>query len=82
MSSLVSRGLAKLRSRLGREPAALLVAIALMFIGASPGSTGGGVKTVVFSLTVLATVSIVGDAIGWNWPGGRLPKGMSSGPPR
>jgi trk system potassium uptake protein TrkH len=41
------------------QPTTLLVAIALMFIGASPGSTGGGVKTVVFSLTVLATVSVV-----------------------
>lgn len=41
------------------RPSTKLVAIALMFIGASPGSTGGGVKTVVFALTVLATVSLV-----------------------
>jgi trk system potassium uptake protein TrkH len=30
-----------------------------MFIGASPGSTGGGIKTVVFALTVLAVTSLV-----------------------
>jgi trk system potassium uptake protein TrkH len=41
------------------RPATKLAAIALMFIGASPGSTGGGVKTVVFALTVLATASLV-----------------------
>ena len=34
--------------------AALFVTMALMFIGASPGSTGGGVKTTTFSITVAA----------------------------
>lgn len=34
--------------------AALFVTMALMFIGASPGSTGGGVKTTSFSITVAA----------------------------
>ncbi|MFG0333157.1 MAG: TrkH family potassium uptake protein, partial [Maioricimonas sp. JB049] len=43
------------------QPTSKLLAIALMFIGASPGSTGGGVKTVVFAITVLAVVSIVRD---------------------
>jgi trk system potassium uptake protein TrkH len=33
---------------------ALFVMMALMFIGASPGSTGGGVKTTTFSITVAA----------------------------
>ena len=33
---------------------ALFVMMALMFIGASPGSTGGGVKTTTFSVTVAA----------------------------
>jgi trk system potassium uptake protein TrkH len=33
---------------------ALFVTMALMFIGASPGSTGGGVKTTTFSITVAA----------------------------
>lgn len=41
------------------RPGTKLMAIALMFIGASPGSAGGGVKTVVFALTVLATASLV-----------------------
>ncbi|MCC7180583.1 MAG: hypothetical protein IT177_19545 [Acidobacteria bacterium] len=33
---------------------ALFLTMALMFIGASPGSTGGGVKTTTFSITVAA----------------------------
>jgi trk system potassium uptake protein TrkH len=36
------------------EPATLFVLMALMFIGASPGGTGGGVKTTTFSVTVAA----------------------------
>lgn len=35
------------------HPASKLLAIFLMFIGAAPGSTGGGIKTVVFAVTVL-----------------------------
>lgn len=34
--------------------AGLFVTMALMFIGASPGGTGGGVKTTTFSITVAA----------------------------
>ncbi len=41
------------------QPATKLHAIGLMFIGASPGSTGGGVKTVAFALAALALVSIL-----------------------
>jgi trk system potassium uptake protein TrkH len=42
--------------------AALFVTMALMFIGASPGSTGGGVKTTTFSITVAALwATIRGD---------------------
>lgn len=41
------------------QPATKLFAIFLMFIGASPGSTGGGVRTVCFALTTLALVSIL-----------------------
>lgn len=41
------------------RPATRLVGIALMFIGASPGSTGGGIKTVVFALLMLATAATV-----------------------
>ncbi|MEZ5286966.1 MAG: TrkH family potassium uptake protein [Vicinamibacterales bacterium] len=35
-------------------PPALFLTMALMFIGASPGSTGGGVKTTTFGITVAA----------------------------
>jgi trk system potassium uptake protein TrkH len=35
-------------------PAALFVLMALMFVGASPGSTGGGVKTSTFAITLAA----------------------------
>jgi len=35
------------------NPATKLFAIVLMFIGAAPGSTGGGVKTVVFAIIML-----------------------------
>ncbi len=35
------------------QPATKLMAIFLMFVGAAPGSTGGGVKTVVFAITML-----------------------------
>lgn len=35
------------------NPATKLLAIFLMFIGAAPGSTGGGIKTIVFALTLL-----------------------------
>ena len=41
------------------EPATKLFSIGLMFIGASPGSTGGGVKTVAIAIIVLALVSIL-----------------------
>lgn len=41
------------------QPSTRLVAIGMMFIGASPGSTGGGIKTVVFSLMLLATAATV-----------------------
>lgn len=39
------------------QPATKLFAVTLMFVGASPGSTGGGVKTVCFVLTVLVLFS-------------------------
>lgn len=42
---------------LGRT--SLLVAMLLMFIGASPGSTGGGVKTTTFSVLVLTIISMI-----------------------
>ncbi len=41
------------------HPATKLLGIGLMFIGASPGSTGGGVKTVAFALAVLGLMSVL-----------------------
>lgn len=38
----------------GLHPTTLFVMMALMFIGASPGGTGGGVKTTTFAITVAA----------------------------
>lgn len=35
------------------HPASKLLAIFLMFVGAAPGSTGGGVKTIVFAVVLL-----------------------------
>lgn len=39
----------------------LFLDIILMFIGASPGSTGGGIKTVTFAAIVLFTWSVIAD---------------------
>ncbi|WP_298863483.1 potassium transporter TrkG, partial [uncultured Gimesia sp.] len=41
------------------QPQSKLFAILLMFIGASPGSTGGGVKTVVIALALLSVWSLL-----------------------
>jgi trk system potassium uptake protein TrkH len=41
------------------QPATKLFAVLLMFIGASPGSTGGGVKTICFALAVVAVLSFL-----------------------
>lgn len=41
------------------QPATKLFAIGLMFIGAAPGSTGGGVKVAAIAIIVLALVSIL-----------------------
>lgn len=41
------------------QPATKLFSIGLMFIGASPGSTGGGVKTIAIAIIVLALIAIL-----------------------
>jgi len=41
------------------RPATLFMLIMLMFIGASPGSTGGGVKTVTFGIIIAAFFSML-----------------------
>jgi trk system potassium uptake protein TrkH len=40
-------------------PASLLVLMVLMFIGASPGSTGGGIKTTTFAVLALSVISML-----------------------
>ncbi len=40
-------------------PSSILVMMAMMFIGASPGSTGGGIKTTTFAVLVLSVVSML-----------------------
>ncbi len=39
--------------------ATVLISLVLMFIGASPGSTGGGIKTTTFSLLALTVISMI-----------------------
>lgn len=39
-------------------PATVLIYFVLMWIGASPASTGGGIKTTTFSLAIMNVVSI------------------------
>ncbi len=39
----------------GMETSALFMAIALMFVGASPGSTGGGIKTTTLRILLICT---------------------------
>lgn len=41
------------------RPATIFLVILLMFIGASPGSTGGGIKTSTFAVLILAVRSVV-----------------------
>lgn len=41
------------------RPATLFMLMILMFIGASPGSTGGGIKTVTFGVMIAAFVSMI-----------------------
>lgn len=41
--------------------AGLFITIALMFIGASPGSTGGGIKTTTFQIMIACTKAVLQD---------------------
>lgn len=43
----------------GLGPASVMVLMVLMFIGASPGSTGGGIKTTTFATLVLSVTSML-----------------------
>ncbi|MGN0778059.1 MAG: TrkH family potassium uptake protein [Aristaeellaceae bacterium] len=53
-----------------------LLSVILMFIGASPASTGGGVKTTTVSVLLLIVLSVVRGQEEVNVFGKRLPKGL------
>ncbi|HHY46620.1 MAG TPA: Trk family potassium uptake protein [Firmicutes bacterium] len=55
------------------RPATLLLVIILMFIGASPGSTGGGIKTSTFATLLLAVRSVITGKADVEIFGRRLP---------
>lgn len=58
----------------GLHEATLLVIIILMFIGASPGSTGGGIKTTTFGVLLALIVSGVRGRDAVNIYGRRIPE--------
>lgn len=57
------------------RPVTLLFMIVLMFIGASPGSTGGGIKTSTFATIAAAVWSIIKGKMDIEIFGRRLPRG-------
>lgn len=59
--------------------AANLAVMGLMFIGASPGSTGGGIKTVTFVVILAVIFSIVGRRPNAELGGRRLPQSTIHG---
>lgn len=56
--------------------AALIVGIVLMFIGGSPGGTGGGIKTTSLAVIVLAVLATVRGDEHINVMGRRLPRDL------
>ena len=58
--------------------ASLFLLTLLMFIGASPGSTGGGIKTVTFALVALFAVSRIRGRAEVNIWGRRIPEQVIS----
>ncbi|SHK02421.1 TrkH family potassium uptake protein [Desulforamulus aeronauticus] len=56
------------------RPATLFFMVILMFIGASPGSTGGGIKTTTFALPGLAVFSLARGKEDAELFGRRIPK--------
>ncbi|CEP68797.1 Cation transporter [Moorella glycerini] len=57
------------------RPVTLLFITILMFIGASPGSTGGGIKTTTFAAIAVAVWTIIRGNIDIEAFGRRLPRG-------
>lgn len=60
----------------GMSDAAKLFSVLLMFIGASPASTGGGVKTTTFAVLALIVLSVIRGHEHVNVFGRRLPTGL------
>lgn len=60
----------------GMTDASKLLSVILMFIGASPASTGGGVKTTTMSVLLLIVLSVIRGEEHVNVYGRRLPSGM------
>jgi len=56
------------------RPATLFFILILMFIGASPGSTGGGIKTTTFGMVMLAVISMARGKEDAEIFGRRIPK--------
>ncbi len=56
------------------KPATLFFLATLMFIGASPGSTGGGIKTTTFTALFLAVLSVIKGRDDVEVYGRRIPK--------
>ncbi|GEA18979.1 TrkH family potassium uptake protein [Moorella sp. E306M] len=57
------------------RPVTLLFITILMFIGASPGSTGGGIKTTTFAAIAVAVWTIIRGNVDIEVFGRRLPRG-------
>ena len=57
-------------------PAMQLVSIILMFIGASPASTGGGIKTTTFFVVMLSVIATVRQRQDYNYHHRRLAEGL------
>lgn len=57
------------------SPATLFLLIGLMFVGASPGSTGGGVKTTTIAVILAGLRSVIRGEDDVNLSGRRLPAG-------
>lgn len=57
-------------------PAMQLVSIILMFIGASPASTGGGIKTTTCFLVILSVLAIIRQRQDYNYRQRRLGEGL------
>lgn len=62
-------------------PAMQLVSIILMFIGASPASTGGGIKTTTFFVVMLSVIATVRQRQDYNYHHRRLAEGAGQAGP-